>query len=135
MKYKGQKSNAHCFWTCLQRKINKIIDHSTPQNHLLSDISMWDTLYVTYMELVTYLWQGIDPISTFLDLLPNKDIFFSFRPPLHFGLHQKLRDDLAKPGFLFCSGLTGEVCIRHYISHHQNLYQIYYYSHGMLERL
>ena len=88
-----------------------------------------------YKELVTYQWQGIDPISTFLDLLPNKDIFFSFRLHLHFGLHQKLRDDLVKPGFLDLSRLTGEVCIQHYISRHQNLYQIYYHSHGMLERL
>ena len=44
MKHKGQKSKAHCSWTCLQRIINKIIDHSTPQNHLQSQISMWDTL-------------------------------------------------------------------------------------------
>ena len=88
-----------------------------------------------YKELVTYQWQGIDPISTFLDLLPNKDIFFSFRPHLHLELHQKLRGDLAKLGFLDRRGLTGEVCIQHYISHHQNLDQIYYHSHGMLERL
>ena len=46
MNYKGQKSNAHCSWTYLQRKINKIIDPSLPQNHLQSHISMWDTLYV-----------------------------------------------------------------------------------------
>ena len=39
-------SNVQCCWTCLQRKISKIIDPSIPQNHLLSDISMWDTLYI-----------------------------------------------------------------------------------------
>ena len=44
IKSKGQKSNAHYSWTCLQRKINKIIDLSTPQNQLQSHISMWDTL-------------------------------------------------------------------------------------------
>ena len=38
-------SNVQCCWTCLQRKISKIIDPSTPQNHLLLFISMWDTLY------------------------------------------------------------------------------------------
>ena len=41
-------SNAHCSRTCLQRKINKIIDPSTPQNHLQSHISMWDTLYYIF---------------------------------------------------------------------------------------
>ena len=38
-------SNAHYSRTCLQRKINKIIGPSIPQNHLQSHISMWDTLY------------------------------------------------------------------------------------------
>ena len=37
-------SNAHYSRTCLQRKFNKIIDPSIPQNHLQSHISMWDTL-------------------------------------------------------------------------------------------
>ena len=39
-------SNAHCPWTCLQRKISKNIDPSTPQNHWLSDISKWGTLWL-----------------------------------------------------------------------------------------
>ena len=38
-------SNAQHSRTCLQRKINKIVDPSIPQNHLQSHISMWDTLY------------------------------------------------------------------------------------------
>ena len=46
MRYKGQKSNAHYHWTCLQRKINKIFDPSTPHSHLKTDISMQDTLYL-----------------------------------------------------------------------------------------
>ena len=29
-----------------KEKANKIIDPSTPQNHLLFDILMWDTLYL-----------------------------------------------------------------------------------------
>ena len=41
-------SNAHHFRTCLERKTNTIIDPSTPQNHLQSHISMWDTLYVGF---------------------------------------------------------------------------------------
>ena len=41
-------SNAHCSKTCLQRKINKIIDPSIPQSHLQSHISMWDTLYLVF---------------------------------------------------------------------------------------
>ena len=45
MKNKVQKSNAHSSWTCLQRKINEIMDPSIPQNHLLLDISMWGTLF------------------------------------------------------------------------------------------
>ena len=58
MKCKGQKSNAHCSWTCLQRKINKIIDLSAPQNHLLPHISMWDTLYssVHLFPILRALW-------------------------------------------------------------------------------
>ena len=39
-------SNAHCCWICSFRKISKIIDPSIPQNHLKTDISMWDTLYL-----------------------------------------------------------------------------------------
>ena len=44
-KIDGWHSNAHCSWSGLQRKINKIIDPSTHQNHLLLDISIWGTLY------------------------------------------------------------------------------------------
>ena len=39
-------SNAHCCWICSFRKISKIIGPSIPQNHLKTDISMWDTLYL-----------------------------------------------------------------------------------------
>ena len=41
---KGQKSNAYSSWKCLWRKINKIFDPSTLQNHLHSHISMWDII-------------------------------------------------------------------------------------------
>ena len=78
MKYKGQKSNAHCSWTCLQRKINKIIDPSTPQNHLLSDISMWDTLYLVISELAIwsmFCWIPFFHISNLrIDLISEKKI-------------------------------------------------------------
>ena len=40
MRCKGQKSNAHNYWTCLQREINKFFDPTTPQNHLKTDISI-----------------------------------------------------------------------------------------------
>ena len=58
-------SNVQCCWTCLQRKISKIIDPSTPQNHLLLDISMWDTLYFDCATDKTKVWghANLDVVS------------------------------------------------------------------------
>ena len=66
-------SNAHCFWERLHIKIKKIIDPSTPQNHLLLDISMRDTLYVSTNENVTLQILYL-PCANCITIVSNKSL-------------------------------------------------------------
>ena len=79
----------HCSWTCLWRKINKIIDPSTPQNHLQLPISMWDTLYsaVTeksiYYNFIQVLIECPLMMSDILGIFRNATLFSQFTEPFY----------------------------------------------------
>ena len=65
MRYKGQKSNAHYYWTCLQRKINKIFWSFYPSEpfknghfNVRHPVFIF-TDYLPILRLTHYLWKLI----------------------------------------------------------------------------
>ena len=89
-KIDGWHSNAHCSWTGLQRKINKIIDPSTHQNHLLFRTFQFETpcmtnyhvifeFVTTRNTLASQTNSGRVPSDLHLNVIFLRNFYFSIR--------------------------------------------------------